>query len=163
MKWKQVMICIVLATAGSVQASADSSDSGCLFDLSTRIGVDSQITVATIRHRVFNGRLKSIDLSNQTLTFVHTAFGSPQYTFRADELQLIRYRQKRSFKAGWAFGGLALGALVGLGVGAIAASVSDGEYAGFVIFFTVPAGGLLGFILGAVIPTYSKEVTFKCP
>ena len=163
MNWKQVLICIAVVTAGPVQASADSSDSGCLFDLSTRMAADSQITVATVQNKVFNGRLTSLDLSNQTLTFIHTTLDNAQYTFRADEIQLIRYRQDRKFKAGWAIGGLMLGTLAGLGVGAAASSGSDDEFADFAYLFTVPAGGLLGFILGAWIPAHDKEVTVKCP
>ncbi len=165
MRWKQALICVVLATAGSVQASDDSSDIGCLFELSNRIGVDSQITVTTIRDKVFNGRLTSLDLSNQTLTFVNSKLDSVQYTLRADEMQHIRYRQNRSFKAGWAIGGFGLGTLAGAGVGAIAilASDSDDDLAGLWLVFTVPAGAVLGFILGAAIPAHDKDVVLDCP
>ncbi|MCK4607149.1 MAG: hypothetical protein KAU35_07630 [candidate division Zixibacteria bacterium] len=165
MKWKQVLICIILATAGSAQASADSTDSGCLFYLSTQMGVDNRITIATIRNRVFNGRLTSIDLANQTLTFVHTAFDSVQYTFQANELQLVRYHENRSFKAGYALLGMALGTAIGLGVGTAVTSGSgvDDLGAAYGRLILSAAGGLVGLLLGILITMHGGSTTLECP
>jgi hypothetical protein len=43
------------------------------------------------------------------------------------------------------------GAVVGIGVGAIAASGCDGELCGLYYVLTVPAGAVLGTIVGAVV------------
>ncbi len=138
----------------------------CLEQLAGNLPVDSQLTVATIHARIFAGRLHALDLSSGSLTIQDTnSLDSQLRTFQGSELALIRYRQPGHFKAGYAFLGLTLGSAAGFGVGAAVTSgggTSDEIEDAIGQLALATAGGIVGLVIGILVPMHDRWPTIEC-
>ena len=151
-----VSVCLVLPLTAWAQIDRD-----CLKENIMNKDYSQRVTLITFDTTSITGRILKIDFDRDLLTLEIGSRSRGDLSYYAfDSLAAVRFFKRGKIEGEWMLAGFLGGGLLGGGISA--AGDKSGMYRNVQYFGGFIAGGLIGLLLGFILPPMFNSQTIEC-